>query len=272
MPSSSPATGAEQQQARISLLSCALTAAERSSVSAMLAESNLTWKSSQLSTLTQLLAAAGHFDRALELVESAEAPDRVIAPALAEIVTGALRAGHDALADRVAARLSAMTAWTAPAALLEVVEALHDAGRSENAAALFKTLGDPEVRASSLISRARSSPAGSTEAETWLREALHAARAIRPRVGGHVQIDGFREYLEDYGQRYSVLLDLARAYAEHGMIESARGVVAAIGGTEGGDDALWASPRDGRHQRGARGVWPRAPITRRGRQGGGFRV
>ena len=236
---SSPATNAEPPAAPVSVLSCALTAAERTSVPAMLAESNLSSKSSQLSTLTGLLAAAGRFDRAVELVELAAEPDRVIAPALAEIAIGALRAGNDAVADRVVARLSAMRAWTVPTALSEIVEALHAAGRAGDAVAVLQGIDDPAARAGALIDMARSSPAGSQQAEQWLWQALRAARAIRARMGHHVLIAGRREYLEDHGERASVLLDLAGSFAERGLIASARKVAAVIGDTLGGDGAIW---------------------------------
>ena len=236
---SSPAAGDESPPAPASVLSCALAAAERTAVPAMLAESNLTWKSSQLSAVTGLLAAAGHFDRALELVEAAQEPDRVLAPALAEIAIGALRAGDNALADRVVKRLSAMKAWTVPAAMIEIAEALSAAGRVCDAVALLQALGDPAAKAGALIELARSSPAGAKQAEGWLREAFRAAREILPDVGHHVEIAGMREYLEDHGQRYSVLLELAGAFAERGLIAPAGEVAAAIGDVGGGADAIW---------------------------------
>ena len=222
-----------------SILSCALTAAERTVVPAMLTKSNLTTKSHQLKELAALLAAAGRFDRALELIEEADEPDRVIAPALAQVTIGAYRAGDDALAGRVFARLSAMTAWTTPAAIIEVAEALRDAGRVNDARAVIQTAKDPGTKARALIELARSSPEGSEPAERWLREAFEASRQIRPRTGHHAEFAGRREYLADYGERYTVLHDLAVAYAERGLIEPSLQAVDAIGATKDDKSAIW---------------------------------
>ncbi len=236
---STPTAGGEQPTPQVSLLSCALTAAERTSVPAMLAETNLTTKSLKLKALTGLLAAAGRFEPALELVEETEEPDRVIAPALAGIAIGALRAGNDALADRVVARLSAMEAWTAPAAMTEIAEALASAGRAGDAHALIQAIKDPGAKARALIGLAASLPAGSKQVELWLGEALEASRQIRPRTGHHVAVAGRREYLADYGERFKVLLDLTSAFADREMIEAARQAAAAIDAVTDGKKAIW---------------------------------
>lgn len=221
-PSAGPSDGLSPAP-EDSLLSCAVTVAERLSIPAMLAESNLTWKSSQLAALARLLSKAGRFRRALELTETVGGPERVIAPAFGEIAIVALETGDSARFKTMVAKLSAMRVWTSPVALAKVAGALQDAGRREDAYAMVAAIEDAAVRAGALLELVRrASGTLSDEIGRWLNEALTAAALIPPGLEHRDIGDGRREMLEEHSRRLAALLDVVAAAVELGKIDSAR--------------------------------------------------
>jgi tetratricopeptide (TPR) repeat protein len=215
LASPKPCAGAGDE----SLFAAALVVAEKVSVPRMIAEENLTWKSSQLEDLARLYCKAGLFDPALAMVRGLDAPDRTKAEALGRIAVAALEAGDKQRADTLVKQLSASEEWTAPIALASIARALHSAGDQQGALRLAGQVQDPLERGKLLLEMGGPSA---------LRDALRSGSQIAPR-SMHMPRGNVAVWEDDYSGRQSFLLQVLHAAVDLGDLDLARKALEALG-------------------------------------------
>ncbi|MEA2560303.1 MAG: hypothetical protein QOH06_1807 [Acidobacteriota bacterium] len=215
LASPKPCAGAGDE----SLFAAALVVAEKVSVPRMIAEENLTWKSSQLEDLARLYCKAGRLDQALAMVRNLDAPDRTKAEALGRIAVAALEAGDKQRADTLIKQLSASEEWTAPIALAAIARALHSAGDHSGALRLAGMVQDPLEQGKLLLEMGGPSA---------LRDALRVGSQIAPG-SVHVPRGNVSVWEDDFAGRQSFLLQVLRAAVDLGDLDLARKALETLG-------------------------------------------
>lgn len=216
-----PATGKP-----LTLLEVALVAAENRAIPRVRREENMTWQSSQLPSLSRLLARAGRDDEALRLIRDLDTAARVKVPAYAPLAVAALRRGDQAKASAHVERIIEMAEWTSAGALAEVALAMDAAGDHAGAAQLAARITRGRERADTFVALRR------------YPEAVTAAREIEGDML-HVPCGDGQCWRYFYDGRQQVLLSLIEKLVDLGELAQARKAMEAFAEVDDYAPEVW---------------------------------